>query len=59
MLGVIFDNKVNRYKEGGIVEVPYPYHSYLVTTGSNNLMGKGYSIAISFKKDFKVYQGEI
>ena len=60
MLGVIFDKQVNRYAEGGIVEVPFPYNSYLVTTKSKDgQRTSGYNINISFKKEFKVYKGEI
>ena len=35
MFGAIFDEKINKFKDGGIVDVPYPFNSYLVISYAN------------------------
>lgn len=53
MFGAIFDYRINRYDDGGIVDVPYPFNSYLVISYEDtNYMMTSYSIDITFMKKY-------
>lgn len=54
MFGAIFDDKINRYEDGGIVDVPYPFNSYLVISYEDkDYLLTTYSIDIKFLKKYK------
>ena len=40
MIGVKFTKDVNKYKDGGVIDVPYPYECYIVIQYHNNKFQK-------------------
>ena len=51
MFGAKFDLQVNSYKKGGIVDVPYPYNSYMVINYKRDYyMQTEYEIDVKFMK---------
>lgn len=53
MFGAKFDDKINKFKDGGIVDVPYPFNSYLVISYENKkYMVSNYEIEIQFLKKY-------
>jgi len=53
MFGAICDEKINKFKDGGIVDVPYPFNSYLVISyEDNDYLMTSYSIDIKFLKKY-------
>ena len=53
MFGAIFDDRINKFKDGGIVDVPYPFNSYLVISYENTgYIITSYSIDIQFIKKY-------
>ena len=60
MIGVKFTQDVNNYKDGGVVDVPYPYQSYVVIYFKPQYyMTSKYDLNARFIKKAQVYDDEI
>ena len=59
MKGVKFDKSVNKYKMGGIVDIPYPHTMYMVVSYAfDSFKTTKYDFSVKFIKKARTFENE-
>lgn len=60
MIGVKFTQDVNNYKDGGVIDVPYPYECYIVIHYKSNKYSKTkYDLSARFIQKPRTYDDKV